>query len=94
MGRELTGIEGAASGGLPWYGYAAGLAGVAVLGKVVTGVAANAIAEVEEEMKAKRAHQELRRGGEGAGSAPEFSLPEAKGAGGAVDEQQNLSNIL
>ncbi len=63
MGRELSGIEGAASGGLPWYGYAAGIAAIGVLGKVVTGVAANAIAEVEEEMMAKR-HQQKSMAGE------------------------------
>jgi len=35
------------SSGLPWYAYAGGITAVVVIGKVVAGVAAKAIAEVE-----------------------------------------------
>ena len=46
VGRDLMDSE-ANSSGLPWYAYAGGITAVVVIGKVVAGVAAKAIAEVE-----------------------------------------------
>mmetsp|Transcript_33316 Transcript_33316/g.84141 ORF Transcript_33316/g.84141 Transcript_33316/m.84141 type:complete len:388 (+) Transcript_33316:65-1228(+) len=48
VGREISG-QGVGESSLPWYGYAAGAAGVVWVGSVVAKIAGNAIAEVEAE---------------------------------------------
>ena len=47
VGRDLVAGDAGGSSGLPWYAYAGGITAVVVIGKVVAGVAAKAIAEVE-----------------------------------------------
>ena len=49
VGRELSGQTGGGQEGMPWYGYAAGAAGIFYIGSVVAKIAGKAIEEVEAE---------------------------------------------
>ena len=53
VGKELSGGVGAGQEGMPWYGYAAGAAGIFYLGSVVARIAGKAIEEVEAESEAR-----------------------------------------
>jgi len=61
VGREIVGVG---EGGLPWYAYAGGLAGVLAIGKVVAGIASKAIEEVEAEAEMKRANSQRNQHGD------------------------------